>query len=307
MDGTALQRRVLRLLENFRGIEPLRRLFWSELNYDRRNDPLSRRGWPEAVSGVLAEDPSIFASGGADDGFEVIHCRLDSGRLSLEAERRVIQKLYNEGHDRALFVFSNSGRDRWHFVNVRFSGDEGRRRLYRRITIGPEELLRTAAERISMLDLDGMGGRAYVLDIQARHDEAFSVEAVTDEFFHKYAQVFTRVEQLVEGIADPESKRLFTQRLFNRLMFLAFIQKKGWLAFEDSKDYLAALWEAYRRDEHDENFYRDRLKHLFFRALNAPNELDLIGINAGGYLRDVVGDVPYLNGGLFEKDKDDRD
>lgn len=160
MDVDVLQRRVLRLLENFRGIEPLRRLFWSELNYDRRDDPLSRRGWPETVSSALTEDPVILASGGADDGFEVVYCRL-ADRLLLEPERRVIEKLYTEGHDRALFVFSYSDRDRWHFVNVRYAGDEGRRRLYRRITIGPEEEHRTASERIAMLDLDGLGDPAY--------------------------------------------------------------------------------------------------------------------------------------------------
>lgn len=86
-----------------------------------------------------------------------------------------------------------------------------------------------------------------------------------------------------------------------------FVQKKGWLVFEGRKDYLPALWEAYRRDEYDDNFYRDQLKHLFFAGLNAPNEVDIIGINEGGYLRDVIGDAPYLNGGLFEKEEDDRD
>ena len=104
MEGTALQRKVLRLLEDFRGLDPLRRMFWSELNYDRENAPISRRGWPEPASGVLAEDPVVLATG-ADGGFEVIHCRLDSERLSLQAERRVMEKLYSEGHDRALFVF----------------------------------------------------------------------------------------------------------------------------------------------------------------------------------------------------------
>ncbi len=156
-------------------------MFWSEPTYDRENFPVSRRGWPETVSGVLAEDPTILASGGANNDFEVIYCRLSSERLSLEAKRRVIERLYRDGHDRALFAFSNSDRTYWHFVNVRFSGDEGRRKLYRRITVGPEELLRTAAERIAMLDLDGMDG-AYTLYIQARHDEAFSVEKAQTNF-----------------------------------------------------------------------------------------------------------------------------
>lgn len=306
MDNTALQKRVLGLLEDFRGLEPLRRLFWSELGYDREDALLSRRGWPEPASAALAEDPVIFATG-ADGGFEAIQLRLDSDRLSLAAERRVMEKLYSEGHDRALFVFSNRGRDRWHFVNARFSGDEGRRRLYRRITVGPEEEHRTASERIAMLDLDGLD-RVYALDIQKQHDEAFDVEKVTAEFFREYSRVFSRVEMLVEGIADAERKRLFTQRLFNRLMFLAFIQKKGWLRFDGDANYLPALWEDYGRDDDpDKNFYRDRLKLLFFAGLNTPNEVDVVGINEGGYLRDLIGSVPYLNGGLFERGEDDND
>jgi hypothetical protein len=165
-----------------------------------------------------------------------------------------------------------------------------------------------------MLSIDDLADRTGTepedlspLEVQAAHDRAFDVESVTKRFFDRYRDVFVRVEGLVEGISDPERKRLFTQRLFNRLMFLAFIQKKGWLKFDGGSDYLSALWEAYREDEHDENFYRDRLKHLFFVGLNTPHEVDVIGINEGGYLRDVIGDVPYLNGGLFEKDEDDRD
>ena len=307
MEGTTLQRKVLRLLENFQGIDPLRRLFWSELDYDRENAPLSRRGWPETVSGELAEDPVIFATG-ADGGFEVIHCRLDSEKLSLQSERRVMEKLLTEGHDRALFVFSDTGRVRWHFVNVRYSTEEGRRRLYRRITVGPEEEHRTASERIAMLDLDGLDG-AYALDIQERHDEAFAVEPVTNEFFREYARAFARVESLVGGIDEgaTDRRRLFTQRLFNRLMFLAFIQKKGWLRFDGDTNYLPALWRAYLGDEDDENFYRDPLKLLFFTGLNTPHEVDVAGINDGGYTSEIFGDVPYLNGGLFERNADDND
>lgn len=90
-------------------------------------------------------------------------------------------------------------------------------------------------------------------------------------------------------------------------MFLAFIQKKGWLEFDGSRDYLNALWRDYRRDEYGENFYRDRLKLLFFTGLNTPNEVDVRGINAGGYTRELIGTVPYLNDGLFERTPDDDD
>ncbi len=53
--------------------------------------------------------------------------------------------------------------------------------------------------------------------------------------------------------------------------------------------------------------YRDRLSHLFFSGLNSPQEVDISNINNGGYLKPLIGSVPYLNGGLFERDKDDND
>ena len=47
MDQIELQDQVLSLLENFKGIDPLKTLFWSKLNYDRVNKSTSRRGWPD--------------------------------------------------------------------------------------------------------------------------------------------------------------------------------------------------------------------------------------------------------------------
>ena len=72
------QQFVLNLLQQFKGLEPLKKLFWSELNYDRVNQPLFRRGWKEGVAGLLADDPVLFASGA--DAFHVIYARLASPR-----------------------------------------------------------------------------------------------------------------------------------------------------------------------------------------------------------------------------------
>ena len=139
---------------------------------------------------------------------------------------------------------------------------------------------------------------------------AFDVEPVTKEFFRVYSDVFHRVEAAVTGLAgDAEKCRMWTQRLFNRLMFIAFIEKKGWLRLGERTDYLAALWEAWQRepDKSGLSFYAARLKHLFFLALNNAGERNLIGINRGGLFAHLLGDVPYLNGGLFEQDADDKD
>lgn len=134
---------------------------------------------------------------------------------------------------------------------------------------------------------------------------AFDVEKVTKTFFREYRKLFEQAESKIKGI-DGDEKRLFTQKLFNRLLFIRFLEKKGWLTFEGKHDYLNALWNDYRaKGDAQNNFYRDRLQHLFFAGLNTPQDVNVIGINQGGFLRSLIGDVPYLNGGLFDRDVDD--
>jgi len=50
------QQQVLDLLKDLRGIDPLKKLFWEELSYERVNQPLSRRGWTDSVGKALADD-----------------------------------------------------------------------------------------------------------------------------------------------------------------------------------------------------------------------------------------------------------
>jgi hypothetical protein len=65
MSDIELRQSVYDLLSSLRGLEPLKKLFWSELNYERENQTLSRRNWTDkkAVE-ALAEDPILLASGG---------------------------------------------------------------------------------------------------------------------------------------------------------------------------------------------------------------------------------------------------
>jgi type I restriction-modification system DNA methylase subunit len=301
---------VLGLLKDLRGLEPLKKLFWSELNYDRINQHLSRRGWNQTAANALAEDPVLFAGGGQSNDFHIVYSRLPQDRLLLGQERPVVNMLLKE-HPYGLFIFSNQSQDYWHFVNVKYDTETEKRRLFRRITVSPEERLRTAAERIAMLDLQSIQPDMFGLSplaIQSCHDEAFDVEAVTEKFFKAYKEVFENVEDCISGITNVEAKRLYAQRLFNRLMFIAFIQKKGWLKFEGKADYLSSLWSDYlKKKQDDENFYRDRLKLLFFAGLNTTNNVNIVDINRNGLINQLIGDVPYLNGGLFEEEKVDID
>lgn len=134
---------------------------------------------------------------------------------------------------------------------------------------------------------------------------AFDVEAVTNKFFDDYKQVFELVEAEVRGtVRIEEDARLYTQRLFNRLMFLYFIQKKGWLEFEGEKNYLRALLN--KAESEGGNFLRERLYYAFFWGMSNVGEAR--ETHTLETLIEKRGHVPYLNGGLFDiEDEYDSD
>jgi hypothetical protein len=277
-------------------------LFYTHLNYDRASQPISTRQWDTNIQQSIADTAPIVIASAGSGAFQIIYTRLNSDNLNNKQEqRKIIEKLLLD-RPYSLFVFSNQNQSQWHFVNVKHQSSTQRQRLFRRIAIAKGEVNRTAIEQISELDLKRCGSDLSTispLKIQQQHDQAFDVEQVTKKFFTEYSRVFKQVESSIEGIPNPEHQRLFTQKLFNRLMFIAFIQKKGWLKFGESIDYLNALWQDYKQSERQTgNFYRDRLSHLFFAGLNDRQQPDLT---------EIIGTVPYLNGGLFQQSEDEQD
>ena len=131
-------------------------------------------------------------------------------------------------------------------ANPKYDPKQEKREVFRRLRVSQGEQLRTAVERLSLLDVDEISSES-PLAIQQRHDEAFDVEKVTEKFFKAYREIFEAVETLIEPtLKNQEQRRIFTQTLFNRLMFIAFIQKKGWLTFQgniDAKGVNCEKWE----------------------------------------------------------------
>ena len=227
------QQTVLNILQNLRDLDGLKSLFWAELNYQRQNKPLGIRDWPAPVRKALDGDPILFASGGEDEAFHIIYCRLDSDTLSRGLERPVVSQLLGE-HPYALFVFSNKDRSRWHFLNVKHDANEGKRRFYRRISVAPGVGLRTAAERLQMLDLGSIGGELFgipALTIQSRHDDAFDVEKVTRDFYQEIANWYFWARDHAEFPKDApldadDKPSLMLIRLLTRLIFCWFLREK---------------------------------------------------------------------------------
>lgn len=266
---------------------PLKRLFWTELNYDRASDQLSRRGWAGSATEALASDPILFAQGGEDGSFNVVYCQLKSETLALGPQRQVLTTLLRD-FPLALFIFSNSGETKWHLVNP-LPGPAGSsaRPVFRRISVGGTEQLRTASERVSLLDLASIGGapeHLSALAIKERHDEAFSVEAVQKNFFASFAECY---EMLVGDIEEQdefcEAAPAITQLLLDRLLFLYFVQRKGLLG--SSRSFLYDEFKRRLKDDPEGEDYFSEFLIPLFAQLGGEGDRS---------------DIPFLNGGLFE-------
>ncbi len=203
------------------------------------------------------------------------------------------------GRDMLLLVADRSGEQlHWIYPDI---PDAGRPTL-RRIVVERGVKQRTATQQVAKIwqRYEDSG------DIHAALEHAFDVEPVTTEFFKQYQRLFERARELVSGFDDPEDCKSFVQTLFNRLMFVYFLSRKGWLRYPNgdgrgNTDYLNALWDAYAQHPQHANFYDDRLWHVFFSGLNNPDSRDL-----RGGVDFVIGEVPFLNGGLFEETELDR-
>lgn len=235
-----------------------------------------------------------------------------TGQVDLQRNRVGLRNLVariigQEGADAVLAFFVGDAPDyRFSFAarTNSFTADgqlEQNETAPRRYTylFGPGLPCRTALERLELLR--SLGTRAQLADLI----DAFKVEPLFKEFYRDYGRVFEAVESLVRPtLPEKEPLRLFTQRLFNRLMFLAFVERKGWLRFGQHAAYLAALWNDHnakrRTSPGKANFYADRLVPLFFEGLNQPDRPASVSDPR-------FGSVPYLNGGLFEYADDGTD
>ena len=234
------------------------------------------------------------------DGVHVLYVALDirdTDRVRKAEAAAAARLIADQLGDDLLLVITNTSVSQIHLVYPSF---ESSRPTLRRMVIERDLPRRTAIQQVSNIYWNHRDTGI----IRTALGQAFDVEAVTKEFFDEYKRVFDLAMDRVEGFGsseeEQEDKKLFVQTLFNRLMFIYFLSRKGWLTFRGDNDYLNALWRDYRdADDEDKNFHVDRLLLVFFAGLNNPQSRDLNRNNPVLYAK--IGAPPFLNGGLFEK------
>ena len=260
-----------------------------------------------------------------------------SNRVMMERNRVNIQRLIRkvmENYSSAfmLFHYENDIRWDWRFTFCHKKGSQKDVTDSKRYTflLGPGQSCRTAAENFKKL-YDKRDTYS-IKDIE----DAFNVEALSKEFFGKYkAQYeafvnymadpangmrqnfidtdFDHAGMTADKIRDREEKpiRDYVKKLLGRIVFLHFLQKKGWLGVPEGeewgkgdRDFMLHLFEN-ASDKQKDNFLDDVLEGLFAKGLdlNRSDKRDIYDARVEDFHNCRI---PYLNGGLFEQDNFDK-
>ena len=253
------------------------------------------------------------------DSIEVFTVQLEetsSRDRARTMQRNLIAKyLKNSGSNAALVAFYGDDPQDWRFSFVKIEYDlvkdeKGNLKVQEDITpakrysflVGKNEPNHTCRRQFVNLIIDEKTD-----PLLEQIEEAFSIENVTKEFFEEYKKLFLKLQESLELVikndsvvkVEFEKKRIptvdFAKKLMGQIVFIYFLQKKGWLGVQKDNKWGNGprnfLRELFNRKNY-ENFFNDILEPLFYEALATPRDND--------YYRLFDCKIPFLNGGLFE-------
>ncbi|MDE0198240.1 MAG: Eco57I restriction-modification methylase domain-containing protein [Caldilineaceae bacterium] len=141
-----------------------------------------------------------------------------------------------------------------------------------------------------------------IVDVTGHVLAAFDVEKVTKKFYDRFKNEHQDFLGFIEGIEKVADREWYASLMLNRMMFIYFIQKQGFL--DGNSDYLRDRLQTVRSQHGTDrfaSFYHHFLLKLFHEGLGKPEA------DRDSELRNLLGEVPFLNGGLFEEHVLERD
>ena len=132
--------------------------------------------------------------------------------------------------------------------------------------------------------------------------KALDVEKVTRHFYERFRTELTVFGSFIDGITTQGDRDWYASLMLNRMMFVYFVQKQGFL--DSDLDYLRNRLCMVRNQSGDgrfQQFYRIFLLRLFHEGLGQPEA------QRAPELAALLGKVPFLNGGLFDVHDLERD
>lgn len=260
-------------------------LFVEQLGWTQPQAP-NPRTW--AVSGEEFRSQEIARLGGV----VVLELTAADGSIPSAKTRRAVYAAIAKVHHENLLIFVDDQRTQsiWYWVKRDGSKSAPRDHYFFKHQPGDLFLSKLSSLVIDVTDLDAEGNVS-VAQIAKRLREALDVERVTKRFYDDFQRLHERFLDFIEGIENERERRWYASVLLNRLMFVYFLQKKGFLDRRDLH-YLRNKLVASRKKGPD-RYYSHFLKLLFFEGFGLP-----VGERSTA-TREILGEICYLDGGLF--------
>ena len=273
------------------------RLFIDVLGWNRAS---SETAWQNDTAGDTAFSRRTVAELGGVVAIQVV---LDAGWPD-EQQRLRVWKHIASRHAENLLIFTDkqtgASQSQWYWVKRGKHPETGKPRLTPRrheyFKGQPVDLFASKLQSmvVELSELDA-AGRLPVLEAARRIAAALDVEKTTKKFFTAYQQQHLALLEHIQGIDNERDKRWYASMLLNRLMFVWFLQKKGFLQDQNGSQRFDYLREQLQKSEQRgaNRFYGEFLSALFFEAFAKPEA------DRSPEARALTGQIPYLNGGLF--------
>jgi hypothetical protein len=155
------------------------------------------------------------------------------------------------------------------------------------ITVDVDHVTDSDGETLAAM-ADATGGVDVLLHHRWR--ELLGRDALTRRFYRELEAVVGTLAHSARGRAPDGARRELALLCSSRVLFLAFLEAKGWL--DDDREFLRHAFDA--RCSSGGNVHRRLLDPLFFGTLNTPATRRAAAARA-------LGRIPFLNGGLFAR------
>lgn len=286
---------------------------------------------PNKSEQTVVGSVSIYGNINLEDGTEITcyeiilqpTVRIEQSRVAIQ---RYVRKLLTAGQIALVNFISPQNKNVWRLTLVAKDSEITEDGIKEKTThpkrytylLGPSETCKTAAERFESLSIERKTTFQALVN-------AFSVEKLSDAFFDEYTLHYQKfcnylqesnfrksvfkISFPVNATKEEKDKackpiRDFVKKLLGRIVFLYFVQKKRWLGAGDTnyKDGLTDfIKQLFKQSGGNDAFYSTWLTVLFFETLNKDRTNDDFKMPDGRKVK-----VPFLNGGLFDKEDHDE-
>jgi hypothetical protein len=206
----------------------------------------------------------------------------------MAAVHKEIAKLHHE--NLIIFLDRNRTQSLWYWVKREEKRSVPRDHLFVKGQPGDLFLGKLSGMFVDISELDESGS-VTVIQALERLKKALDIQPVTKKFYLAFDAQRLEFTELIQGIDDDHDRRWYASVLLNRLMFIYFLQRKGFVNNRDL-EYLGTKLEESKKRGRDQ-YYSEFLSALFFEGFAKPEE------KRSAAASKMLGKIRYLNGGLF--------